>query len=106
MHRLRRCLPARCATHQRHDQEGLPGLRRVLVLHAVRGGLPDRRAESEHSLSAPGIDMPGVFESYDDLDDVQDQLKAADAGERRVAVIELSHSGDPGAVAILNGMVA
>ena len=52
------------------------------------------------------IDMSGVFESYDDLDDVEDRLKAADAGERRVAVIELSHSGDPGAVAILDGMVA
>ena len=50
--------------------------------------------------------MPGVFETYDDLDDVEDKLKAADAGERRVAIIELSHSGDPGAVAILNGMVA
>ena len=39
--------------------------------------------------------MPGLFETYDDLDDAGERLQAADPGERRVAIIELGHSGDP-----------
>src|SRR6266852_5230850 len=39
--------------------------------------------------------MADPFESYDDLDDVDDRLHAADPGERRVAIIALGHSGDP-----------
>ena len=50
--------------------------------------------------------MASPFESYDDLDDVGDQLNAADAGERRVAVIALGHSGDPAAVAHLDRMTS
>ena len=42
--------------------------------------------------------MSRPFESYDDLEDVDERLGAADPGERRVAIIELGHSGDPAAV--------
>ena len=41
--------------------------------------------------------MPDLFEAYDDLDDVAERLRAADAAERRVAVIDLANSGDPAA---------
>ena len=44
--------PLDVLAHQRHDRQGLHGLRRVLVLHAVRGRLPDRRRHRQHSLSA------------------------------------------------------
>ena len=50
--------------------------------------------------------MADPFESYDDLDDVEDRLQAADAGERRVAIIALGHSGDPAAVVHLDRMTA
>ena len=50
--------------------------------------------------------MVDPFESYDDLDDVDDRLHAADPGERRVAIIALGHSGDPAAVKHLDGMTA
>ena len=50
--------------------------------------------------------MSELFESYDDLDDLAERLRAADAGERRVAVIELGNSGDPLAVAHLDSLVA
>ena len=50
--------------------------------------------------------MSGPFESYDDLDDVDERLQAADPGERRVAIIALGHSGDPAAVGHLSAMVA
>ena len=46
--------------------------------------------------------MADPFESYDDLDDVEDRLQAADPGERRVAIIALGHSGDPAAIAHLD----
>src|SRR5712675_1347659 len=50
--------------------------------------------------------MPELFESYDDLDDVGERLKAADPAQRRVAIIELGNSGDPAAVALLNQTVS
>ena len=50
--------------------------------------------------------MSGPFESYDDLEDADERLGAADPGERRVAIIALGHSGDPAAVGHLSGMVA
>ena len=50
--------------------------------------------------------MADPFESYDDLDDVEDRLQAADPGERRVAIIALGHSGDPAAIAHLDRMTA
>ena len=50
--------------------------------------------------------MPELFESYDDLDDADERLEAADPAERRVAIISLGHSGDPAAVAHLAGMVS
>ena len=50
--------------------------------------------------------MPELFETYDDLDDVGERLQAADPGERRVAIIELGHSGDPAAVKHLDAMTA
>ena len=50
--------------------------------------------------------MSNPFEEYDDLDELADRLKAADAGERRVAVMELGHSGDPAAVALLASVVS
>ena len=50
--------------------------------------------------------MSGPFESYDDLEDVDERLEAADPGERRVAIIALGHSGRSGAVGHLSGMVA
>ncbi|MBY9051425.1 HEAT repeat domain-containing protein, partial [Pseudomonas fluorescens] len=50
--------------------------------------------------------MSSPFESYDDLEDADERLQAADPGERRVAVIALGHSGDPAAVPHLANMVA
>ncbi len=49
--------------------------------------------------------MANPFEEYDDLDELAARLKAADAGERRVAVMELGHAGDPAAVALLASVV-
>src|SRR5438105_3993517 len=46
--------------------------------------------------------MPDVFEAYNDLEEFAEQLQAADAAERRVAVIELANSGDPAAVTLLD----
>src|SRR5438045_3203310 len=77
----------------------------MLVLHALRGGLSDRRRHRQHSLS-PEVAMSSPFESYDDLEDADERLQAADPGERRVAIIALGHSGDPAAVAHLANMVA
>src|ERR1700682_430815 len=105
MHRLRRCVSARRAAHQRHDRKGLHGLRRVLVLHALRGRLPDRGRDRQHSLP-PEVTMSGPFESYDDLEDADERLQAADPAERRVAIIALGHSGDTTAVGHLANMVA
>src|SRR5258708_25718428 len=48
--------------------------------------------------------MADPFESYDDLDDFEDRLQAADASERRVAIIALANSGDPAAVVHLDRM--
>src|SRR3954465_1490946 len=76
----------------------------MLVLHALRGGLPDRRGHRQHSIS-PEVVMSGPFESYDDLEDADERLQAADPGERRVAIIALGHSGDPAAVGHLGAMV-
>src|SRR5258708_19312647 len=50
--------------------------------------------------------MADPFESYDDLEDVEDRLQAADPGERRVAIIALGHSGDPAAIAHLDRMTS
>ena len=50
--------------------------------------------------------MSSPFESYDDLEDADERLQAADPAERRVAIIALGHSGDPAAVALLANMVA
>src|SRR5437764_1386714 len=50
--------------------------------------------------------MPDVFEAYNDLEEFAEQLQAADAAERRVAVIELANSGDPAAVKLLDTVVA
>jgi len=50
--------------------------------------------------------MADPFESYDDLEDIDDRLHAADAGERRVAIIALGHSGDPAAVGHLDRMTS
>jgi len=50
--------------------------------------------------------MSSPFESYDDLEDADERLQAADPGERRVAIIALGHSGDPAAVGHLANMVA
>ena len=50
--------------------------------------------------------MPTPFEEYDDLDALAARLKAADAGERSVAVMELGHSGDPAAIALLDSVIA
>src|SRR5215813_7475601 len=77
----------------------------MLVLHALRGGLSDRRRHRQHSLSVE-VSMSSPFESYDDLDDADERLQAADPAERRVAIIALGHSGDPAAVGHLVKMVA
>ena len=50
--------------------------------------------------------MASPFEEYDDLDELAVRLKAADAGERSVAVMELGHSGDPAAIALLGTVIA
>ena len=50
--------------------------------------------------------MSSPFESYDDLEDADERLQAADPAERRVAIIALGHSGDPAAVPHLANMVA
>ena len=49
--------------------------------------------------------MGELFEAFSDLDDMAERLAAADAGERRVAVMELGNSGDPDAVPLLAGML-
>src|SRR6201987_4141414 len=77
----------------------------MLVLHAVRSRLPDRRRHRQHSLSVE-VSMSSPFESYDDLDDADERLQAADPDERRVAIIALGHSGDPAAIAHLAKMVS
>src|SRR6516225_9422081 len=77
----------------------------MLVLHALRGRLPDRRGHRQHSLSLE-VAMSSPFESYDDLEDADERLQAADPAERRVAIIALGHSGDPAAVKHLAGLVA
>src|ERR1700743_571742 len=76
----------------------------MLVLHALRGGLPDRCRHRQHSLSVE-VAMSSPFESYDDLEDADERLQAADPGERRVAIIALGHSGAPAAVGHLGNMV-
>src|ERR1700743_703024 len=76
----------------------------MLVLHALRGGLPDRCRHRQHSLSVE-VSMSSPFESYDDLEDADERLQAADPAERRVAIIALGHSGDPAAVGHLAKMV-
>src|SRR5258708_15407487 len=48
--------------------------------------------------------MADPLESYVDLDDFGDRLQAADASERRVAIIALANSGDPAAVVHLDRM--
>ena len=50
--------------------------------------------------------MSSPFESYDDLEDADERLQAADPAERRVAIIALGHSGDPAAIAHLAKMVS
>lgn len=50
--------------------------------------------------------MSDPFEAYSDLGAIAERLKASDAGERRVAVMELADSGDAGAVALLAEMLA
>src|SRR5579871_6271540 len=77
----------------------------MLVLHALRGRLPDRRRHRQYSLSVE-VSMSSPFESYDDLEDADERLQAADPAERRVAIIALGHSGDPVAIGHLAGMVA
>src|SRR5689334_1122763 len=76
----------------------------MLVLHALRGRLPDRRRHRQHPLSVEVI-MSSPFESYDDLEDADERLAAADPSERRVAIIALGHSGDPAAIRHLANMV-
>src|ERR1700739_279292 len=76
----------------------------MLVLHALRSGLSDRGGDRHHSLS-PEVAMSSPFESYDDLEDADERLQAADPAERRVAIIALGHSGDPAAVKHLAGLV-
>ena len=49
--------------------------------------------------------MSSPFESYDDLEDADERLQAADPAERRVAIIALGHSGDPAAVGHLASIV-
>ena len=41
-----------CSRSMTEQGQGLHEVRRVLVLHALRGGLPDRRGHGQHSLSA------------------------------------------------------
>src|ERR1700756_2856077 len=77
----------------------------MLVLHALRGRLPDRRRDRQHSLSVE-VSMSSPFESYDDLEDANERLQAADPAERRVAIMALGHSGDPAAVGHLASIVA
>src|ERR1700761_1640250 len=77
----------------------------MLVLHALRGRLPDRRRPRQHSLSVE-VSMSSPFESYDALEDADERLQAADPAERRVAIIALGHSGDPAAVGHLSAMVS
>jgi HEAT repeats len=50
--------------------------------------------------------MSSPFESYDDLEDANERLQAADPAERRVAIIALGHSGDPAAVPHVARMVS
>jgi len=50
--------------------------------------------------------MSSPFESYDDLEDADERLQAADPAERRVAIIALGHSGDSAAVGHLARMVS
>ena len=71
--------------------QGLHEIRRVLVLHAVRGGLPDRRGHGQHSLSA-AVSPPWLCSTSldSDLDDIAARCADDDAGVRRVAMLELA----------------
>ena len=97
LHGLRRRLPAGRAAHQRAHRQGLHEVRRVLVLHAVRGRLPDRGGDGRHPLPAAvragGMDTVGLFESFGDLEVLAGRLDDADASARRVAVMELGRHG-------------
>src|ERR1700744_1372761 len=77
----------------------------MLCMPPLRGRLPDRRRHRQHSLSLE-VSMSSPFESYDDLEDADERLEAADPAERRVAIIALGHSGDPLAAGHLARMVA
>jgi HEAT repeat protein len=50
--------------------------------------------------------MPELFEAYDDLEEIAERARAADAGERRVAVIALGNSGDPAAISYLEPLAS
>src|SRR5271170_1770366 len=77
----------------------------MLVLHAVRGRLPDRRGQGQHSLSAAiATPMPAAFEPFEDFGEVAsiaERLADPDAGARRVAVMALAETADPEAIAHL-----
>ena len=57
LHSLRRRLPAGCAADQRAHGQGLHEVRRMLVLHALRGRLPDPGSDGEHPLP-PALSGP------------------------------------------------
>ncbi|NJM35701.1 MAG: HEAT repeat domain-containing protein, partial [Rhodomicrobium sp.] len=50
--------------------------------------------------------MSDPFEAYSDLEDIAERLRVSDAGERRVAVMELGDSGDPEAIPLLGEMLS
>ncbi|CAB1402262.1 Adenylylsulfate reductase beta-subunit (EC 1.8.99.2), partial [Pseudomonas fluorescens] len=50
LHRVCRCVPDGLAGDQPGHAKGLHGVRRMLVLHAVREGLPDRGRQGRHPL--------------------------------------------------------
>ena len=48
--------------------------------------------------------MSDLFEDYNDLEDIEQRLRSGDAGEKRVAIMELADLGDPAAIPLLASM--
>src|SRR5258706_1023006 len=96
--------PARRARDRHRQGLGLYEIRRVLVLHAVRGRLPDRRGDGQYplpvALRGPSVDP---FDSPElDLDEIAVRLADGDSQIRRVAVMALGEAADPAAVPLLD----
>src|SRR5258708_24749769 len=73
----------------------------MLVLHAVRSRLSDRRGEGQHPLSVALRQKMPSFDALDSDLEIAAKCASPDAGVRRVAMLELADVVDEGAVPLL-----